>query len=286
MHGPVRLLVVPEGAQSGRDHVLQVRLARVDDVVDARAVAELLTGGGLLAGGDPQDASVRIAHQWTVVEILAEQAELPELVGDVLADVGHRAVGTHDDLAFFGKAGHDPAAGVLAFAFRSGWPCAPSAVSKAAAQNWRCRISLSRGRTSYSTSEAQHGGEVRLDDGVGHQVGQLGEVAFAGLDGVQRGFAPLERFGMVLVIGGNARVEVPAVIVEANGGIVQEFAAPRRRSSPRGSGSPPRRRPPARPCCRCNSAPRRGGRRRAACGRKCRPGRRCAGGRCARPCWD
>src|SRR5271154_2142056 len=62
-----------------------------------------------------------------IVEVLAEQAEFPELIGDVFADVGHRTVRTDDDFGLvvfigvffvFGGAavipGHDPTAFILA----------------------------------------------------------------------------------------------------------------------------------------------------------------------------
>ena len=76
---------------------------------------------GALAGGDPQFRLPPVA----VGEVLAQQAELPQLIGDVLADVGHRAVGAHDHLVRILEAGelcgslerHDPAAGVLALGF-------------------------------------------------------------------------------------------------------------------------------------------------------------------------
>ena len=67
-----------------------------------------------------------------VAEVLAgEEAKLPQVVGDVLADVGDGAVGSDDDLSVFirlasaaasgagrGCAAHDPAAFVLAFGFQ------------------------------------------------------------------------------------------------------------------------------------------------------------------------
>ena len=49
-------------------------------------------------------------------------------------------------------------------------------------------------------------------------------VALAGLDGVQRLAAPVERLGIVLVVGGGAGVEVPAEVVEADGGVGDEAA--------------------------------------------------------------
>ena len=77
-------------------------------------MAELVAGGGRLVGGHPEDAAVGVGLERAIVEILAQEAEFPELVGDVLAHVGDGAVGADDHFALFGKAGHDPAARVLA----------------------------------------------------------------------------------------------------------------------------------------------------------------------------
>ena len=52
------------------------------------------------------------------MEVLVEQSELPELVCDILADVGDGAVGSDDDLVIVVSLGidsHHPAALVLAF---------------------------------------------------------------------------------------------------------------------------------------------------------------------------
>ena len=68
--------------------------------------------------------------------------------------------------------------------------------------------------------EAEHGGEVRLNDGVGDEVGEFGKLALAGLDGVQGLLAPGEGFGLVLVGRRGTGVEVPAVVIEADGGVV------------------------------------------------------------------
>ena len=112
-----------------------------------------------------------IALPEAVIKVLAEQAELPELIGDVLADVSDRAVRAHDDFAVLGfllarcvlgrgrglrfaalakgRRGHHPAASILALFLEIYGPrCLRS--SNALAQNLRWRISLSRGSTSYS----------------------------------------------------------------------------------------------------------------------------------------
>jgi hypothetical protein len=72
--------------------------------------------------------------------------------------------------------------------------------------------------------EAEHGGEVRFHNGIGHQVSQFGQFARAGFDRVQRGLAPLHAFGVILVIGGSEGVEVPAIVVEAHRRVGQHGA--------------------------------------------------------------
>ena len=68
--------------------------------------------------------AVRISRERAIVEVLAQQTEFPELIRDVLADVGNRPVRAHDHLVVLrarlarerlGR--HHPTAGVLAFGF-------------------------------------------------------------------------------------------------------------------------------------------------------------------------
>ena len=117
------LLRIAQRLQSCHHYVLQIRLPDVDDIVNARAVAKRRgrAAGGRRIGRDPQLAAIGIAHERAIVEILAQQAEFPELIGDVLADISDRAVGTHDHLAVFRtgiarerRGGHHPTSGVLA----------------------------------------------------------------------------------------------------------------------------------------------------------------------------
>src|SRR5581483_3929630 len=44
---------------------------------------------------------VGVKKEFAITEIAAEQAKFPEMVGDVFADVAHRAIGTHDNLGIF-----------------------------------------------------------------------------------------------------------------------------------------------------------------------------------------
>ena len=78
--------------------LLQIRLPRVDDVVDGRGAPERRRAARAAAGIDvvAHSGRHRGALEDAVVEVPAEQAELPELIRDVLADVGDRAVGSHD----------------------------------------------------------------------------------------------------------------------------------------------------------------------------------------------
>ncbi len=93
-------------SEGGDDVVLRVVLAGVDDVVDGVGAAE--GGGGGIAracGGDPAGVG-GVLVEFGVAEVFAgEQAELPEVVGDVFADVGDGAVGADDDLGIFVGAG-------------------------------------------------------------------------------------------------------------------------------------------------------------------------------------
>ena len=53
VHGCIRLLLEAECPQAGDDDILQVRLARIDDVVHARAAAE--SGRAVLVQADRRD---------------------------------------------------------------------------------------------------------------------------------------------------------------------------------------------------------------------------------------
>ncbi len=56
----------------------------------------------------------------SIVEVLFQEAEFPELVSDVLADISHRSIRAHDDfvvIVTFGVDSHHPAAFVFTFVF-------------------------------------------------------------------------------------------------------------------------------------------------------------------------
>ena len=99
MGRPLGLLGVAERPQRLLQQLLQIRLPDVDDVVGRRRAAErrMRRVAGRF-GRRPQHAAIRTRAELAVVEIAAEQPELPELVRDVLADVGDGAVRSDDDL--------------------------------------------------------------------------------------------------------------------------------------------------------------------------------------------
>src|SRR5687767_9339449 len=86
---------------SGRDErllqeLLQIRLAHIDHVIDVRGAPKVrvIVVAARRTGG-PQRA-VRPRRELPILEVTAEQAQLPELIRDVLADVGHDSVRAND----------------------------------------------------------------------------------------------------------------------------------------------------------------------------------------------
>src|SRR3989454_10727917 len=93
-----------EGAKRLAEQGLQIHLPRVDDVVNAARVPEGRRRRiALMRCRGPQRMPARLLSEEAVPEIASEQAEFPELVGDVFADVGDDAVRSDDD--FFARVG-------------------------------------------------------------------------------------------------------------------------------------------------------------------------------------
>src|SRR5262245_2967818 len=80
------------------EQLLKIRLSDVDDVVDVcRSAVAWMIRETILAARRPQ-RTVGAFREDAVLEITAEQPELPELIRDVFADVGDDTVGPDDDL--------------------------------------------------------------------------------------------------------------------------------------------------------------------------------------------
>ena len=107
----------------------------------------------------------------------AEQAELPELVGDVLADVGDGAVGADDHLVGLFEPGelralderHHPAAGVLAARSRAAPRRSRLSRSKARVEEVEAQDVALAGEQVVADAEPAHGGEMAADDAAGDQ---------------------------------------------------------------------------------------------------------------------
>ncbi len=109
-----------ERPQRLAEECLQIHLPRIDDVVNARRPSERQSAGiGLARRRRPQRLAVPLnvaqsggpypPHtqsggscpldiELAIVEVASEQTELPELIGEVFADVGHDTVRTDDHL--------------------------------------------------------------------------------------------------------------------------------------------------------------------------------------------
>ena len=87
-----------ERAQSMLHHHLRIGLARINHVVNTLGMAEC--GRVKIAGriiGDPIHASAGVSVKVLVIKITRQQSELPQVIGDILADVGDCAVGADNN---------------------------------------------------------------------------------------------------------------------------------------------------------------------------------------------
>src|SRR5579875_532498 len=189
---------------------------------------------------------VWILEELPVAEIAPQKTKLPEVVGDVLAYIGHGAVGADNDLRILigafvwsvrivirlravyvwiavrsrwtgGASGHYPATFVLALglqvenAFFLQLP--EGQIPEMQVQNF----ALARQQIVLD-AQPQHGFKVPPQNGSGDQLADLGRLVAAGLDSMQsietqhlaRG--GLRRIGAVPLR--NARIEIPAVVVD------------------------------------------------------------------------
>src|SRR6187455_2524705 len=111
----LHLLFVSQSQQSLADDILKIGLPHIDYVVDGLAMTKgRMNRFTRSRGGHPDIVPV---IQMPVVKVLVQQAQLPELVGNILSHIGHSPVGSNDDLVVVISLGidpHYPAAFVLA----------------------------------------------------------------------------------------------------------------------------------------------------------------------------
>ncbi len=229
VHRALGLGGMAERLEAGAHDPLQVALAGVDDVDDPVGAAEGRVNGLTVGRGGTGLPDLRLLPV-AIAEVLAQQPELPELVGDVLADVGHRAVRAHDHLVGVLEPGellavrqrHHPAAGVLARRLVAHGAAVleplEGPVEKVQGQD----VALPRQQV-VGDAEPPHGREMAADDAPRHQAAHLGALAAAGLQLVERvaeqpaALAPGVGAALRVVPAPDLGVEVPADVVERLG---------------------------------------------------------------------
>src|SRR5215468_2415345 len=118
------------------------------------------------------------------MKVLVEQTEFPELVRNVLADVGHRAIGTDDDLVVivaFGVDAHHPAAAVLSLGFKENRVPGLELFKRMVPELQMQDVALAWEQI-VSHSYAAHCRQMAADDSHGHQLRHFGSLVAALFD--------------------------------------------------------------------------------------------------------
>src|SRR5579859_6232951 len=118
-----RLIFISQSANGFDDVVLRIGLAGINHVVDGTDSAKVRVLGFALLRRNPDLVFVGILKKSVVSEILTQQAELPQVICNVLTNVSHSPVRADNYLLVLfilrrfriRTALHDPAALVLAF---------------------------------------------------------------------------------------------------------------------------------------------------------------------------
>src|SRR5882724_8130709 len=217
-----RLAGVSERLEPLDDDRLKIRLARVDHVVDPFGASEArVIGAPGAAAAGPDLVSVRLTPKDVVLEIGGEQAEFPELIGDVLADVGHRAVAAHDDLFALlqvFEAGtlerHHPATLTLAALQERDRPALLQELERRLPEAAAEDVSFP-GEQVVPDPETRHGVEVAMNDpprDVRRHL-RVGMVPF--LEVLQDDRPERQHRGGGGIHLGHPGIEIPAVVIEA-----------------------------------------------------------------------
>jgi hypothetical protein len=173
-----------------------------------------------------------------VEEIFAEKAELPQLVRHVLADIGDRPVGSYDDFLarlhgvavgvwqrcsgigrlWFGARlvlldAHDPAALQASLGLHEHGAGRLEELERVRPEVQAQDVAFPR-QEVVADVQPVHRFQVQPDDAVGDEGGKAGSVVIAVLDLVKRARANGQTGLVVVVPFGDARVEIPAVVVE------------------------------------------------------------------------
>ena len=161
----------------------------------------------------------RIALPRNVVEVPSEQAELPELVSDILRRVRRDTVRFDQNLGVVvavvlgAVGGHHPAAGELAGLGEDDRAGLAQQLERLPPEAEADDVRLP-GEQVVGDVEPAHGGEVRVDDPPGDVLDEHRRLVAALLDLAQHGASPLEQLGIGLVPRGHRDVHPRAVLIE------------------------------------------------------------------------
>lgn len=203
------------------DDLLRIRLTRVDDVIYRLATAEMGVLFVVRVGGrDPKLLAVGVGVKQFVVEIKAQDAEFPHLIGDVFARVSDRSVRADEDLVGFVVfvAGvllerHHPATGLFAFVDVVNDAELFHLLERLVPEMQVQDLRFTRQQIVANTEPLHRVGDA-LDVARRDVIGELGGRVVAGFDQVQN----LGAFGFEVFVGliflPNARVKIPAIVVE------------------------------------------------------------------------
>ena len=172
--------------------------------------------------------AVRVLPEDAVAEVRAQQAELPQVVGDVLAHVGHRAVRANNDLRvriglalrnrLSARPPHHPAAGVLACGFLVQHATVHHDLARPLPEMQMKNLALAWQKV-VGDVQPLHGLQVPRQHRRRQQVGDLCRLAlavFQGMQCVQAQRAPrILLRGVFVVPLRHAGVQVPQKIVDA-----------------------------------------------------------------------
>ncbi len=165
--------------------------------------------------------AVRLATERLVGEVGVEQAEFPQLVGDVLADVGHRAVAADDDLfrllevlEALPRERHHPAALAVSRSHELDRPRLFQQLERPFPEMVGQDGALP-GEQVVAHPDAGHRVEMTVDDAPRHVRGQIGHLAAPLLQVLQHRGPQAQRLRLPLVHLGDACIEIPAEEIEA-----------------------------------------------------------------------
>ncbi len=176
----VGLFGISHAAQGLDDVSLRVTLPRVNDVVDGLRATKVRMGLVSMLGRDPA-LVIWVSEERLVAKVLAQQAKLPQVIGDILAHVSYSPIRPHNHFRVFVRlavrnlrAGpcHHPATLVLALGFVVEDACLFELLEGRFPELEAQNLTLA-GQEIVFDVEAQHGFEMATQDRGRDQLGYL-----------------------------------------------------------------------------------------------------------------